>query len=287
MKQKSFMAIFLIIILATLACGINFQLPSDIKTGPTQTEEMQVPLPDTGGPINLTLSFGAGEIELDSGATGALINGAIRYNVADFKPEVTIEGDNVYIEQGDLNISGIPNFEDRVVNEWNFKLTSEPINLSIKAGAYKGRYDLGGLSLNRLTVADGAADVEMRFTEANLIEMKTFDYSTGTSSVELEGLGYGNISTMTFRSGAGNYRLDFSGPLQRDLEALVESGISNVVIIIPAGVPAEVRFEGGLTNVNLFGVWERDGSIYSQPGEGYNIEIRVKMGAGGLELRNK
>jgi hypothetical protein len=287
MKTYRLSAVFMVLVLATLACGININLPSEIKTGPTETEEIFAEVPNGAGPFGLTLAFGAGEIELEPGAEGGLISGSIRYNVMDFKPEISTEGDNVYIEQGNLNVSGLPNFEEKVINEWDLKLANEPMNLSIKAGAYEGRYELGGLSLNRLSISDGAADVDLNFSQPNQIELKSFDYSTGASSVTLEGLANANPTTMTFRSGAGRYRLDFSGTLQRDMEVLVESGISNVVIIVPKGVLAEVRFEGGLTNINAFGDWEEEGNgYYQQDGEGFKIEIRVKMGAGNLELRN-
>lgn len=285
--RKPLIAAILVFALVTMACGVNLNLPEDIKTGPTVTEDINVPAPDAAGPVGLTLSFGAGEIKLEPGSQADLVSGTVRYNVPDFKPEITTEGDDVTIEQGNLNVSGLPNFEEKVINEWEFKLADQPLNLSIKAGAYKADYELGGLSLNRLDVSDGAAEVNLAFSEPNAIELQSFDYSTGASDVTLEGLGNGNISTMTFRAGAGSYRLDFTGALQRDMEVLIESGISSVVVVVPDGVPAEVSFEGGLSNINTFGDWQREGSQYTKPGEGFKIEIRVKMGAGSLELRNK
>jgi hypothetical protein len=287
MKSYLLGAALLALILSSLACGVNINVPSEIKTGPTVSEELIVPLPDAAGPINLTISFGAGEIDLEPGAEAVLVSGTIRYNVADFKPTIRTEVDDVWIEQGDLNISGIPNFDEKVINEWDLNLSSEPMNLRIKAGAYQGQYELGGLALNRLEIADGAADVNLSFSEPNLIELKTFDYSTGASNVKMEGLGNGNISTLTFRSGAGSYRLDFSGELQRDMEVLIESGISSVIIVVPEGTPAEVIFEGGLADTDTFGAWEKEGDGFSQPGEGMQIKITVTMGAGSLELRNK
>jgi hypothetical protein len=283
----SLVAVLLVLALSSLACGININLPNEVKTGPTETEEINVPAPDAAGPIGLTLSFGAGEIYLESGAENALVTGTARYNIQDIKPEITTDFDDVTIEQGELNINGIPNFEGDVVNEWDLKLANTPLNLEIKGGAYKARYELGGLSINRLEISDGAADVDLSFSDPNNIEMQSFTYSTGASNVTLESLGNGNISTLTFRTGAGSYRLDFSGALQRDMEVLIESGISSVTIIVPEGVPAEVSFEGGLSNINTFGEWEEDGNFFSQPGEGFKIEFTVKMGAGSLELRNK
>ena len=287
MKNYKILTAFLIFVLATMACGIQINLPSQIKTGSTVTDEFAAEIPDSAGPYEVTLSLGAGEIDINPGAENSLISGTVRYNVPDFKPELTTQGDSIFIEQGNLNVSGLPNFDEKVINEWDFKIANEPINLFIRAGAYQGRYELGGLSLNRLEINDGAADVDLGFSKPNTIELKSLDYSTGASSVTLEGLGNANPTTMTFRSGAGSYRLEFTGKMQHDMEVLVESGISSVVIIVPEGVPAEVRFDGGMTDINYFGDWNKEGSYYTQDGEGYKIDIRVKMGAGNLELRNK
>ena len=286
MMKKQILAAFVILVLASMACGININLPSQIKTGATVADEVSAETPDGAGPFEVKFSMGAGELNIKPGAEDSLVGGTVRYNVPDFKPEVTTEGDSVFIEQGNLNVSGLPSFDKKVINEWDFKLSNEPINLIINAGAYKARYELGGLSLNRVEINDGAADVDLSFSEPNVIEMKTLDYSTGASSVTLDGLGNANPKAMTFRSGAGSYRLDFSGELQQDMEVVIESGISNVIIIVPEGIPTELRFDGGLTDINTFGDWKHEGSYYTQDGDGYRIEIRVKMGAGNLELRN-
>jgi hypothetical protein len=109
---------------------------------------------------------------------------------------------------------------DKVVNEWNLTLNEQKeLNLKIEAGAYSGRYDFC-LSLKRLEVSDGASDVNLDFSQANPVELDVFNYTTGASSVTLEHLANANLVTMTFRSGAGSYRLDFTGELQRMQKAI-------------------------------------------------------------------
>lgn len=289
MQLKPFITLFLVFALVTMACGFTINLPdTQVKTGPTVTEEVSVPAPDASGPIDLGLEFGAGKLNLNPGSSSALVEGIFKYNVADFKPTTTVEGSNVKIEQGNLSFDGIPSLNDKVINEWNLTLSEQKeLNLKIDAGAYSGRYDFGGLSLKRLEVSDGASDVNLDFSQANPVELDVFNYTTGASSVTLEHLANANLVTMTFRSGAGSYRLDFTGELQRDAEVMIESGVSSIVVVVPEGVPAEVVFEGGISNVSTFGAWEKSGNNYSQPGEGPKIQITVKMGAGNLELRNR
>lgn len=288
MIRKQFLIAILVVALVTMACGIDINLPdTQVKTGPTVTDTISVPDLETKKDIDLTLNFGAGKLVLNPGAETGLVSGTATYNVADFKPTVSTEGSTASIDQGSLSLNGLPNFKDDIKNDWDLKLTkTKPLNLKIKAGAYTGRYDFGGVPLTGLDINDGAADVNMAFSEPNPAELGAFYYTTGASSVTLEGLGNANMDTMTFRSGAGSYRLDFSGTLQRDLEVVIDSGISSVTIVIPEGVGAMVTFEGGVSNIDTYGSWEKSGDLYIQTGTGPTITIKITMGAGNLELRN-
>jgi hypothetical protein len=285
MFRKPIFAVILVLALVTLACGIRFPV-TEVKTGPTETDDIEVPLPDTQKTIDLTFAFGAGTLTLNPGAEDALVTGEATYNVRDFKPGIIANDNVIRVEQGDLEISGIPTFDDSIKNDWDFKLADAPMRLTINAGAYVGRFELGDLSIENLKVADGAADVDLTFSKPNRIEMDILRYETGASDVTLSGLANANFAQMFFRSGAGSYTLDFTGELQRDATVSVESGISSLTIIVPEGVNAEVEFEGGLTNISLKGAWREKGGAYLLEGSGPKLTITIKMGAGDLVLRN-
>jgi hypothetical protein len=287
MKITKIIILIVVLALASLACGITVDLPVDkVTTGPTRTEEINIPAP-VAEQIDLALSFGAGKFELEDGAGDILVSGTASYNVDDFKPEVIVDGNEVRLESGDLEIQGIPNIDDKIENEWDLELGDQLMNLEINAGAYQGNFDLGGLSLNSLKVSDGAADVRMKFSRPNLVQMESLRYQTGASNVRLTGLANANFDSMVFRSGAGNYVLDFSGELQRDAEVAIESGISQVSIVVPEGMSARVIFEGGLTNVETKGEWQISGSDYILNGSGPTLTITVDMGAGNLVLETR
>jgi hypothetical protein len=90
---------------------------------------------------------------------------------------------------------------------------------------------------------------------------------------------------MIFRSGAGDHTLDFGGNLRKDASVVIESGISQVTIIVPEGIPAVLSFKGGLSNVNASGGWEKSGNQYILTGSGPALTISVDMSAGNLVLR--
>jgi hypothetical protein len=287
MLTKQIFTAILALALASLACSVNIHVPVvEVKTGAVQTEKISVPSPQSDV-VDVTLAFGAGEFKLAPGAQKALIEGTATYNVPEFKPKVKTDGNQVRLEIGNLKINGIPNFEKTVKNEWDLELSDQPMDLHISAGAYQAKVELGGLALKSLEVDDGAASVDLKFSEPNLVEMDSLSYETGASTVNLKGLANANFRNMTFRSGAGDYILDFSGDLQRDANVSVSSGISHVAIVIPEGVSAKVTVKEGLSNVEAQGSWQKSGSEYQLPGSGPSIHFIVDMGMGSLELRNQ
>jgi hypothetical protein len=288
MLNKKIILAITALAMVSVACGVTINLPVDqITTGPTQTEEINIPAPEADT-VDLSLTFGAGELNLQPGAETALVSGTATYNVVDFKPKIKIDKQQVRLETGNLDIHGIPNFNSNdIKNKWDLKLGGQPMQLKINAGAYQGDIELGGLALKSLEVNDGAAESRLKFSEANKTEMETLRYITGASSVKLIGLANANFTSMIFRSGAGDYTLDFSGDLQRDAVVTVESGFSQLTIIVPEGTSAKVILKGGLTNVDLSGGWQKSGGAYVLGSSGRLITISMDMGAGNLSLRTQ
>lgn len=281
MKFKIISAM-LVLALASLACGFNINVPKAPTPGPDVTDNITVPAP-TSGDVKLEINFGAGELHLAPRAGDQLIEGTATYNVVELKPVVEQDGSSVKISQGPFEFKGVPTLSN-VKNIWDLKLGSAPMELTIAAGAYDGTMDLGGLSLTNLTVKDGAADVELTFSEPNQTEMTIFRYETGASNVKITSLANANFSTMDFNGGAGNYDLGFDGDLQRDATITIDSGLSDVTLRIPKNVHAVVTVEGGLSSINTSSNWSQSGDTYTQSGTGPTLTIIVKLGAGNLTL---
>lgn len=275
------LTIILSLAMASMACGFQLDLPQIPTAGPAVTEQVNVPVPSGSGTPMLSLGFGAGELYLNPGGEG-LVSGTATYNIEALKPNVSVNGSVVKISQG--NTQGFNAMPQDLKNTWDFKLGSSPMDLQIDAGAYKARFELGGLALTGVTVKDGASDVRLSFSEPNLTEMGILRYETGASNVIVEGIGNASPSSLVFKCGAGNYTLDFSGQLQRNLVGHVEAGLGNVTIVIPSGVPAQVTVESGLSNISAGSGWQVNGDTYIQEGSGPAITIIVDIGAGNLTL---
>lgn len=289
MKKTSTLVIFSIALSILLSgCGINIELPfkTEQKTGPTVTEQILVPVPDSPPPLDLNISFGAGKMTLIPNPGEDLISGLVSYNVTDFKPVVTVDENGVSIKQGNLQLNAIPTINETIKNEWNLAIKNHPIELNIKAGGYSGDFEFGGLALINLHITDGAATVKLKFSTPNTAAMNSLRYETGASNITMEKLANANFQTMIFQSGAGNYNLDFSGLLQRDANIFIETGLSRLVISVPDGIPAEVNIEGPLSKVIISGDWQQSGDEYFLDGQGPRLTFFIETKAGTVTLNN-
>jgi hypothetical protein len=289
MYAKKLLLFIAAIAVTTMACGFTVNIPvtTEIKTGPTVKEEILVLDPDPDAEIlDLTVSFGAGELYIEPGAE-SLIEGTAVYNVEDFQPEIESSSSGVEIATGNLEINGLPKFQGDMENTWDLKFSDRPIDLRIMAGAYASDLELGGLSLTGLWVTDGASDVRINFDELNQEEMDLLRYETGASNVILTNLGNANFRAMNFKGGAGNYELDFSGDMQADATVAVEAGLSSLTITVPDDLNVRVRFESGLSNISTQGSWGQSGGAYTHSGDGPDLDITIKMGAGSLILKSE
>jgi hypothetical protein len=280
--RPPFLAVLAILAAATLACsGLTFSV-QEVQTGSTQTVTINEPLPASGRAASVTFELGSGSFHLSAGASG-LAEGTIRYNVADWVPQVQRSGPNLTIRQ-QASTSSFAVQGPQVVNDWDFRLGSVPMNLTIQAGAYRGNLDLTGLSLRNLSISDGASQSEVNFAQPNPETMQLFSYRTGASTATLRGLANANFQEMTFDGGAGDFTLDFGGELRHPATLRLRTGVSSVRLVAPAGLNVQVTIQGGPSSVQTDAGWRASGSTFRHSGTGPLLSITVEMGLGSLSL---
>jgi len=272
--------IFSILAIITLACTATIPV-ARMQTGETQTLNVSEPAPQGSTPAQMSISMGAGKLQIGSGASG-LVEGTIKYNVAEWKPTVSRQGSVITISQGTNFSNQLP--PQNVVNDWQLKLGQTPLDLTINAGAYDSTLNLGGIPLTSLAINDGASNTSISFTTPNPARMQRLAYKTGASTVSITGLGNANVSEVSFEGGAGSYTLDFSGKLQQPTNVRISSGVSNFKLIVPSTTACKVVMTGAMNSVNTQGAWTVSDKTYSLPGQGPLLTITVELGVGSLEL---
>jgi len=282
--KKQLLAAFLVLVLATLSCSIS---NIEMETIETRVVEVNESLPQDLEETNLTFNMTGGVFNLSPGSNG-LVTGTITYNVEQWEPEYT-RSENAYeIKQvNPFSISGIPTKD--VENTWDLSLTTAiPLNLTIEGGASEYNFDFSGMQLTYLKILQGASGSVMRFDSPNPQVMEEFIFTTGASSAEIYGLSNANFETMTISAGAGDYTLDFSGSsLTHDALVDIKAGVSNMTIIIPAGMSAQVINEGTVSNINTQGTWLLTDNTYATLDEGFMLTINLNMAVGNVNLNHE
>ncbi|MFP3852803.1 MAG: toast rack family protein [Anaerolineales bacterium] len=301
MRSYRSITYILVLALASLACSFSIDIPdfdsgSDNGDGGSlMTSEIEIPIPEEE-PIQLNIGFGAGELNLQPGAEGALVQGTARYDIEQLAPESKVSGGVVRLTSGDIE-----NFDDfdfnfdfgenpfssvfnNVENQWDLRLADVPMSLQIAGGAYQGRAELGGLSLTDLTISSGASDLEISFSEPNQVDMEALRVSTGAASTRLTGLANARFGRMRFSGGAGDFTLDFTGEMSGAAEVEVGAALSSITLVIPERLSTRLEVEGALANVDTPSGFSRSGGTYIQEGSGPTLTILVELGAGDLQV---
>ncbi|BAJ63349.1 toast rack family protein [Anaerolinea thermophila] len=280
MKRYAFLIWLGLLMLLALACTIELPLP-EVRLIAPQTYEIKEPYPDQE-PAELLIRMGAGELTLSGGADN-LVEGKVEYNVEGWEPEIQREGREVRVEQG-VKSANFTRGVQNLVNRWELTLGKRSMDFALEAGAYDGNLDFSDVPLTRLRISDGASKVRVVFNVPNPEVMRSFTYETGASNITLKKLANANFEEMTFKGGAGNFTLDFSGKLQREARVWIDSGLGNMTVIVPADANCRIVLSGGLTNVSTEGTWTIQGQEYRTKGEGPQLRIDINVGVGNLKL---
>jgi hypothetical protein len=278
--KKQIISVIIVLLMATLACSLqNIRL----ETIDSQIVFINEPFPQDSQGAEVVFKMTGGKFTITPDAEG-LVNGSIKYNVEPWQPEV-IRRDN-YFEIRQVNpfrVTGIPLGD--VENIWELALTNAlPLNLTIEGGASENLFDFSGLQLTRLKITQGASETILRFDTPNPAVIEDLTFTTGASSAKIYGLGNANFKQMTMSCGAGDYTLDFTGTLLQDAQVDIKAGVSNITIIIPAEMRAEVFNQGTVSNVNSQGTWLLSDQTYTTLNQGYTLTINLDMSVGNVNL---
>ena len=270
MRKLPLILLLVILALSSLACSLRlpFQFSEAGETRVMEINEAH----STGSPVALNLVMGGGKVSIQPGAQN-LVEGTVKYNFDAWKPVIERGLATLTIRQ-EFDISDVPFDLDDSVNEWDLKLGTKPMELTINGRAYDADFDLSGLAITRLKINEGASSTEVHFSQPNPEVMERLSFNTGASQAK----------EIAISSEAGAYTLDFSGELRQDVEVTINSAISDLKIIVPKGTLCRVDVTEGVSNVNISGTWTNQDQVYSTKGEVYSINITVQMGLGNIEL---
>ena len=219
--KRSILILATLFALTTSGCNLLFKLPiGGPVLIPTETFliDEEAPIGDSISDAEFTVAPSNASLVLAGDADG-LVNGEIQYNIADWKPTVTIDGGTLRIAQTipDNNISSVPK---GALNEWelNLGLSLKHITVSLSAGNYT------------LTFADTLPDeveINVHHGVGNLRLVFPADVIV---NVEVQ-RGPANIDTEGDWSNTGNIYLSTSSNADQSWNVKVDIGVGNLTLV--------------------------------------------------------
>lgn len=139
---------------------------------------------------------------------------------------------------------------------WKIYLTeSKPYSLNLDYGLGNANIDLSGLSIKRMKINTGSADVNVSYNSGmeNKVDMDTFFVKVDLGSLTVKQLNLSRTHVMIADVGFGNVMLDFSDKPLVSNRVKGSVGAGNMVILLPSDdVPVLVKIsDSWLCSVNL------------------------------------
>ncbi len=224
--------------------------------------------------------------------SGDLLTASFHYNVKEWKPElkqnVQDQTAHVTISQG-IGTQISLGKSDQYINEWDVGLSPGiPVDLSVEIGYGKTQMDLGGLSLSKLSVLSGNAELALSFSAANPVPLSMLRLTSGNGKCVVSGLGNANFDRLSIIGGAGGMDLNFDGDWRRAALADIKAGAGRITIRVPATLGVRVQFSGtAVSPVETTGFSEPQEHVYVNGAYGQaplTLTINLTAGVGTVTL---
>ncbi|MFW6371914.1 MAG: toast rack family protein [Bacteroidota bacterium] len=207
------------------------------------------------------------DIEIPSGlfrlasTNEVLVDARFSYRKEQREPRVNF---NQVEDQGQLLVR-LPKLEENLKNERNvtsIKLQEDmPMNLKVTFGAGKAEFKLEKLNLQRTSFKMGAGEFEVKLPPS--------------------------IQNLDFDAGVGSASIDLSGDRTIDLDAELNCGIGELVILLPSNVGIKARIAGLIGGINARGFTKRGGSYYNDEWENAKNKIKIEINGGIGDIKLK
>src|SRR5258708_10322433 len=205
-----------------------------------------------GDSAELRLELNVGRLNLSVG-DDKLVDGTVTYNVAQWTPHVTTEGNRVTVKQ-DIGLHLLGAWDD-MKNDWNLALgTTKPFALSIGKGAGESEMTLGAVPLTKLELEIGAGKARLNFDKPNPAQASQIKVNIGAGSLNFQGLLNANAELFNLSGGAGELQVSFTGEgLKRSARAVLNTGAGKITLNVQRGVACQVTVKKFLSNVRVNG----------------------------------
>jgi hypothetical protein len=247
------------------------------------------------GSLTVRADLPAGKMEVSAGSPGALYDVSLSYCRDHFRPLSRFEEDGNRAGLPGTSLLEIAALSRRVEGE---EATDEepnlltlllrpgvPMDLRLSVGRGSMDLDLTALGIERLALHGGSGPAAVRFQAGNSRDMERFRFVAGEGAVKLEGLGWGQVTSLEFHGGAGEATLDWSGPGPAEAAAFLDPGTGGISLSFPPDLGVVLTGRGLRPGAGFDGFVERGGVWVSANRENAARRLTLVLDPGPGEIR--
>ena len=125
-------------------------------------------------------------------------------------------------------------------------------------------------------ITDFRNEWKLRLNDKVPMDLKV-DAGAGSGDLQLAGL---PLTGLEITLGASIYTIDLSGDWARDLDVTIDTGASQLSVVLPKGVGVRIKVDPGANMINTTGL-TKDGDIYTNAAYGVaEVTMRIDLQAG-------
>jgi hypothetical protein len=254
-------------VLALLAVGAAFALfawtqrpgPEDVRSEaltpllaeagppPERGDETRAVEPARRAPGVLELSLEAGSFRVEPGEPGSELTVLAEYDIATHELTETTEASagGTWISRVRFGpkggLLGLLFAGERSEPRVTVRVPRDlPLVLRADVGKGQARLDLGGLSLEALSVQGGMGEIVVAFDEPTVEPLASFGLTTSMGQTTVHGLGNASPGRATLSHSMGQLTVDLGGAWQRGSDVEVRFRLGQAEVIVPEGAPVQV-----------------------------------------------
>ena len=237
--------------------------------------------------LDVSVSYGAGVLELRRGDEGSLYRALFRFDEESGRPVTAYRNGRLEVEMSHHEYRR--NFRNRSdAPTLDLQLGPDvPADIELDFGAGRADLDLTGIPVSRLELNTGASETVLRIRELNPEPMEEAVIAVGAADLRVSGLGNFNTADVEVNAGLGSVVLELDGAWAQSAGMSVEMGLGALEIRVPESLGVRIRRESRFLSSFDAERLVRTGNVYQSlnwEAADRRVEIDISAALGSIDI---
>lgn len=237
--------------------------------------------------LDVSVSFGAGVLELRRGDEGSLYRALFRFDEESGLPVTEYRNGRLEVEMSYHDHRR--NFRNRSdAPSLDLQLGPEvAADIELDFGAGRADMDLTGIPVSRLELNTGASETVLRMRELNPEPMEEAVIAVGAADLRVSGLGNFNTAEVEVNAGLGSVVLELDGAWAQSAGMSIEMGLGALEIRVPESLGVRIRRESRFLSSFDAERLVRTGNVYQSlnwEAADRRVEIDISAALGSIDI---